>query len=429
MTSKGSQGVGIAVAVSLGCAAAGAAPVARAQDDPGQTPGLAGLPALQGLPGLQDLPGILTPHASFGVSAEARYDSNVARTDAATALIRGLVRDDTLTTPRVVIDLATLLGRANLFVQGATGYEFHQNNRQLDRQTTDLKGGATFQIGRCSSAVIGGYAARQSDLENLSSSVQRNLAVNKSVEMDLGCLRPSGLSPKIAVSRSWLTNSAGAQSNADTDITSVTPTLSYARPGLGVVSVYGRYDDIRYPNRVDLSGRTAGFDGAAGGIDVSHPVTAKLFADLNVSYVQLTPKQAGTTRFSGINYDTAFVYAPTTRTTLKLDVGRTVKPSIRIDSNFTVTDFMTLSGKMKLGYRTSVELGVDRKRETYGRNPLVLTGFLASDTLSEIYATMNFKVNRHVLLTLDARDQKRDANPAAFAYTDWRVGLTAAVTY
>ena len=423
MTSKGLQRAGIAAAAAVAWTSAGCASAAWAQD--GQPPA----PGLSSLPGLQDLPGILTPHASIGVSVEERYDSNIARTDAATALIRGLVRDDTITAPHVVVDLAQEVAGVNLFVQGAAGYEYHQNNSRLDRQQTDLKAGGTLAFGRCSAAVVGGYAARQSDQADLYGSVQRNLAATRSVELDVGCVRPSGLSPKIAVSQSWTTNSAPLQSLADANVTSVTPTLSYARAGLGVVSLFGRYDDIIYPNRVDLNGKTAGFDGLAGGIDVSHQITSKLAADVNLSYVQLTPRQVAATRFSGINYDGTFTYTPTTRTSLRLEAGRTVKPSVRIDSNFTITEFMALSGKMRLGYRTTAELGVDQKRETNARNNLAIAAFLASDTLTEIYAKVNFKVNRHVMLTLDARDQKRDANPATFAYTDWRVGLTAAVTY
>ncbi len=429
MTSTGMQRAGIAVAVSLGFASAGWVSAAWAQDDQANGPGLSSVPGLQGLPGLQDLPGILTPHASIGVSVEERYDSNVARTDAATALIRGLVRDDAITSPHVVVDLATELLGANLFVQGATGYEYHQNNSQLDRQQTELKAGASLQLGRCSTAVIGSYAARQSDQANLYSSVQRNLAATKSVEVDVGCVRASGFSPKIAISQSWTTNSATLQSIADVNVTSVTPTLSYSRPALGVVSLYGRYDDIIYPNRVDLNRKTAGFDGLAAGVAVARQITPKLSANVNVSYAQLTPRQVATTRFSGINYDATFTYTPTTRTSLTLELGRTVKPSVRIDSNFTVTEFMALSGKLKLGYRTTAELGVDQRQETNAKNNLAIAAYLASDTLTEIYAKVNFKVNRHVLLTLDARDQKRDANPATFAYTDWRVGLTAAVTY
>ena len=181
--------------------------------------------------------------------------------------------------------------------------------------------------------------------------------------------------------------------------------------------------------RVDLNGKTAGFDGLAGGVEFAKQVTSKLTGDVNVSYVQLTPRQTATTRFSGVNYAATFVYTPTTRTSLNLQFGRTVKPSVRIDANFTVADFMSVSGKMKLGYRTTVELGADQLRETYAENNLAVTAFLASDTLTEIYAKVNFKVNRRIELSLDAREQKRDANPAAFAYTDWRVGLTAAVTY
>ena len=432
MTSKDLQLVALATVAFAAIASAACAqdaPTAGAGADPATSSGLLNLPGLQGLPGLQDIPGILTPHTTVGVSVEELYDNNIARTDAATALVRGLVREDYVTTPHVVIDVASNLAGINVFALGTAGYDYHANNKQLNRQNTDLKGGADVRFGRCSAALIGDYAAHQTDQRDLYSGVQRSQGTLKSVEVDVGCARPSGLSPKISVSQSWTTNSAALQSIADTNVTSVTPTLSYARPALGVVSLFGRYDDIVYPNRVDLNGKTAGFDGLAGGVDLAKQVTPKLSANVNVSYVQLTPRQTAQTRFSGVNYDASFAYTPTSRTSLNLEIGRSVKPSVRIDSNFTVADFMSLSGKLKLGYRTTVELGVDQRRESFATNNLAVFTTLSSDTLSEVYAAVNFRVNRRVLLTLDAREQKRDANPSTFAYTDWRAGLTAAVTY
>ena len=425
MTVAGFRIVLMSAALSLASAAA-----ASAQDtQPIAGPSGEAADVKSTLPGLRGLVGVLTPHASIAVSVTEQYDNNIAQSSAAAALLRGLVRDDYTTTPHVVVDLASVLAGVNVFVQGSAGYDYHENNKQLDRQRTDVKAGANMRFGRCSAAIIGSFDVQQSDLGNLFGSVVRNQAATKSVEADAGCERQSGLSPKIAVSQNWVTNSSAVQRISDTNVTTVTPSLAYSRPALGAVSIYGRYDNITYPNRVDLNRKTAGFDGLAGGATLAREITPKLSTKLDVSYLQLTPRQTSTTRFSGVNYDASFTYTPTTRSSLVLDFGRTVKPSVRVDANFDVTDFMKLSGKLKVGYRTNLELGVSQQKERFANNNLALGTFLASDTLSEIYAAVNFKVNRHVLLSLDAREQKRDANVAAFAYTDWRVGLTAAVTY
>ena len=381
------------------------------------------------LPGLNGALGDLAPRAVVAASITAEYDDNIARSDAAQALLRGLIRDDTTTTPRVMVDLASNLAGAHVFLRGTAGYDAHANNRQLDRQRTDLQSGVGVAIGRCSGALQGGYGVRQSDLADLYGPVVRNQLETRSVEADAGCDRGAGVTTRVAVSRTWTTNSAPLQAIADTDVTRVMPAVAYASPWLGQVSVYGRYDAIVYPNRVDLNRKTAGFDGLAAGTTLRHDLSARLSASLDASYVQLTPRQTSPTRFSGLNYGAAVTYAPTASSTLKLDLGRIVKPSERIDANFDVQDFARVSGTLRLDRRTDLALGLGQRRDSYANNNLAIISYLTTDTVSDVSATLNYRLRRDVTLSVDGRGERRAANLAAFSYSDWRAGLAAAVTY
>jgi hypothetical protein len=284
-------------------------------------------------------------------------------------------------------------------------------------------------IGRCSGAVIGGYNVRQSDLGDLFGPVVRNQVSTKSVEADAGCERGGGLSSRVGISRTWTANSAPIQAIADASVTSVTPALAYVHPEIGVVSVYGRYDGLVYPHRVDLNRKTAGFDGLAAGATLKRELTPQLSAALDVSYEQLTARQSSPTHFSGLNYSAVVLFAPTARSTVTLDLGRTVKPSERIDANFVVADFGKLSGTLRLDSRTDVALGVSQRRERFANNNLAIFSFLSTDTVSDVYAAVNYRIRRDVVLSLDGRGEKRAANVAAFSYSDWRAGLAAAVSY
>src|SRR5690242_13118414 len=79
------------------------------------------------------------------VDSSLRYDSNVARSDDATAALRGIQPEDEIFTPGVSVDVARVLGGQSVFLQGALSYNFYAHNSKLNRERLVLDTGVNSQ--------------------------------------------------------------------------------------------------------------------------------------------------------------------------------------------------------------------------------------------------------------------------------------------
>ncbi len=366
------------------------------------------------------------------LEGEVVYDSNVARTDAATAALRGLSQSDVHFTPAVEIDLTHALGRESLFFSGRFGYDFYHRNHILNRERLDLAAGAKGQVGPCSGNVQGTYARHQSDLQDLSLGVVRNVESLSSVGFDTRCGRRIGLAPTFSLSQDWATNSSAQRLTSNHESLTVTGGLAYHRPNFGDLSVFAQYTRTRFPNRFFNPGPSAmqdGFSVYSGGVRYDRKLGARIEGVFALSYTSLNPTSAAQMAFSGLTYSADVTYRASSRLQAHISLERAVKPSNRVGTNYSTDKTYFLDGTYDLGSRIKLNLGVSKRTQRYVGSALVSGVDLTAADIKTVYGSVTYKVGRRITLNLDARREWRDAPVAAFRYASTRVGLSAGLAF
>src|SRR5690606_2590588 len=97
----------------------------------------------------------------INVGAEAKYDSNVLGSRAATATLRGLEREDVILSPRIEAVVSMPVGPVQLAADGSLGYDFYTRNTELDSERIALNASAMAGAANCGLTVNGGYSRGQ----------------------------------------------------------------------------------------------------------------------------------------------------------------------------------------------------------------------------------------------------------------------------
>src|ERR1700677_1812629 len=97
------------------------------------------------------VPGADAP--TFQLNASVIYDSNVARSNAATAALRGIVPEDVAYWPNATVNLVKDFGIESFYLRGVFGYEFYQRNAILNREMINSEAGAEFRMLGCNTTL------------------------------------------------------------------------------------------------------------------------------------------------------------------------------------------------------------------------------------------------------------------------------------
>ena len=86
---------------------------------------------------------------TIALTADATYDSNVARSSALLASQRGLVPEDEVYHPGLQLNATTQRGADVFYLAGSAGYRFYQTNAVLNAADIGLGAGAHREAGHC----------------------------------------------------------------------------------------------------------------------------------------------------------------------------------------------------------------------------------------------------------------------------------------
>src|SRR5215469_3478779 len=136
------------------------------------------------------------------------YDSNVARSDAATAQERGVVPGDFITEPAISVDIRLPVSRQVIYLNGSAGYDFYAHNSFLNAGNVGFHGGVQALIRRCKATVDAGVVYQQSYLQLPSLAATRHQENTETISLDGSCGGDVGLAPSLTVSQQWTNNSA-----------------------------------------------------------------------------------------------------------------------------------------------------------------------------------------------------------------------------
>ena len=198
-------------------------------------------------------------------------------------------------------------------------------------------------------------------------------------------------------------------------------------PGSWDLSLLGTYETSTYPNGNPLIRPSLGPMGYVmygGQVRYTHKVGARIDLTLNVGYTGLTPSVQRLAGFAGPLYGVEATYHPTKRWQAHVVARRSIQPSDRPDTTYTIETLYSLDGSYRLSSHMQLSVGVSDDDSRF-RGADLIPGFdLASQRIKAAFGDLNLKLGRRFNLTLDVREEDERADIAAFNYDDTRVGLT-----
>lgn len=373
----------------------------------------------------------------FGVRLAARHDSNLARSNATTAAVRGITPEDYIFTPAATFDLVLPVSRQSFFVRGSAGYDYYRENTQLNSARYDVESGLNGRFGACSGTVMTAYHRSQSDLQDLTIVNPKNVLELTNLTAQVGCQRQAGLGVSGSVGHVWATNSNRIQSQSDYEADQASAELSYGRPTLGSLTTFLQYQKTEYKDAGPLLGRQNGYELLAGGVSYERRIGSRLQGRVSVSQSQVDPigilpgGGGGGDSYSGVTYSGDLTYRPTDRMEAMFEYSRAIVPSTQRGTLYDLDESYRLSGKYKVGSRIVAMLGGERRESTAEGTlggPPIGGNFTESRTVS-LFGSLSFQQNDRLSYLLDIIHEERTTNDPRFDYSATRIGLTADVAF
>lgn len=373
-----------------------------------------------------------TRKLEIDLSTAVIYDTDVTRSSAAIAALRGLKRNDEIFDPNGSLRFVMPISREAIFLNVSGGYQFYRTNRLLNRAHVDVSGGLMARLAICRATITGRYDRAESNLGNLAISTRSNVVNNENVGLEGSCGKPYGLGTTFGVSQDWHTNSAPQESQADSRTLSSHFGVAYNRPTFGSLTLFGQYATTDFPSRTTLPGLppiSNGYENYSAGVSFDRHLGARIEASASVSYTVVKPSLKIIPGTKSFTYSFDATYRLSSRLDTHGSFSRSTTPSSRIDSTYSIDERYLTEVNYKLGSRLSFHLGGSWLSQHFqGRvGPAPLT--LQSDRTFYVYGVADFQLSPRWSLSLDARQEQRDANPVIFSYSGPRVGLTAKASF
>jgi hypothetical protein len=365
--------------------------------------------------------------ASLRASTVITYDTNIARSNAATARQRGLEPVDENTRPAVDVDLLKAVGQQSLFLRGTAGYDFYSRNKNLDSERIDLTTGADLRAGPCQVAVSDEYARRQNNLDQvIDAPIAINLQALNTVSLSGGCTRAIGFTPTGSVSVASSTNSAALLTSTDYQSLSGQAGLAYQRPSFGRLSIYGQYQKVEYTNRTVPNDPALkdGFKMYGAGVRYERKIGARIEGSVDASYTSLSQNASGVSGFRGLTYGADLTAHVTGRLAAALHANRSTQPSLQLASSFTVQEDYSSELDYTISQRLSFNLGASKKTTNSQGAALLTPIALTRQETTDVYGGASVAFARRFSLLLDVRHETSNTNLINFNYSSMRVALT-----
>jgi Putative beta-barrel porin 2 len=370
---------------------------------------------------------------AFKVTTSALYDSNVARSSAAIAASRGLVRADELYSVLADLNYTHQFGEASAYIAGIAGYDFYQHNSILNRERIDTDAGLKLRFGSCQALLHGNYERHQSDLQDVTLiTVTHNTVEVPTLALDARCNRDQGFSPYATVTQTWSYNSSTSLMTSDFRTFLVDAGVAYKQSSLGEIDFFGQYNATDFPKRLFPVGSMLVEDGYVvdgGGLRLNHTFGGKLQAAITLRYTSLSPRLPLEPGFSGLMYEGDLTYEISPRLRLDFTALRATNPSNQVNTTYSIDE----SYEASLHYKISelLEFGLTARRLSQHYKGVLLTPGvdITSQTIDSINGYLSYDFSRKLSLNLTAGDETRRADVGAFNYDSARVGLSITAAF
>jgi hypothetical protein len=366
------------------------------------------------------------------LNARVEHDTNMTGVSEAEARSRGIEPDDTIYTPSLNVAINMPLGRQLFYLDGYAGYVFHDKNTIYDSERLTLNTGLKGRVGPCQTEVSANYAHALSSFDDivLGPTVD-NILETKGAKLQATCSRPTGLGVTGSVSYEVAENDQSLLKPQDYQETSYLGGVTYSRPRLGTLTLFGQHTRTEYNHRIPLAGQTDGYESNTEGLTYERRLGARIEGTVTVSYTSvdgLGGTAAANSDFDGFTYSANASYRASTRLRFDGAFAREVTPSNRFGNSYDVGTRYSIKGTYDLGSRISTNLAFEQ-RDVDSKGAAIFAGNLTNSKIKIVSGGVSYRMNRRVNLSLDAAHEKREANDPRFEYDNTRVGLSAGVTY
>lgn len=389
-------------------------------------------------------------------SLRTRYDTNMLRLGDGFTPSNGGQRADLQISPLVSASLGLPVGRQQLFVAGSLGRDIFINNDQLNRNRYSLGAGVNLRAAsRCTATAAVNFDSRQALVTEVAELVP-NLQETLSYGATSLCQSPAGLGFGATVRRIEFRNDTAIRRPLDYNALIFNGQLNYALGNVGRFGVTGTYTKIDYTNRpVILPTGNVDTDAVnilSGRFGFQREIGSRLSLDLGLSYLESRPvpttvlQLAATVppaapgqflapfvreKFSGLGYDGAITYRPSTRMTATFQAVRNVQASANVLAQYQV--FTSLGGDIdyRLGSAITIGGGATFDKRKYFNNTLLVgnNGRRFQDDISRVYANIGYTPVKLYTVGLEMAYQNRKSLPVEFSFDSFSAVLSLRVNF
>lgn len=372
---------------------------------------------------------------TIGVQAVTTYDSNPARGSALAGAIRDVKGSEVIVSPSVTVGYSHSVGLQGLALRGVFGYDKYTKNTSLSAEHIEFSAAANRAVGaRC--GVNGGfnYNRGQSNLENVTVSVGKDVIQTYDLSAGESCATATGLTESLSVNHSSTHNSDSTL--VDYNSIGVSGSVGYSNDVVGNVALVASYTRTNYVNVPALSFATPdSLEATSIGVQINRPIGARLSGSAAVFYTHSKQNQrsglpvVGDSAFSGVTASAGLDYIVGPRLRLSTQLSRTVGGSIIQDVGYSVTNNASLSANYTVSSRISASVGANWARDSY-RGRVAVPSFATPDwqETSDVFGGVSVQVGRRAAISLDVRHQWGRSDSDLYNYSSDRVALTVSAS-
>jgi len=359
-------------------------------------------------------------HTNIEFGSDARYESNVAHTSDLGAAERHIEPSDERVSPDLTLDVQRLVGANKFSLQADGGYDFYRRNTRLNRERININPSAGLKLSICDVTVTGGYGRNQTDLADIASTGSVSLITNVESKLsggvEMACGNEIGLRPMIGANIEHAVNSALLRQGFDRNTITYSAGLAYVHPSVGTLMAFGSSRKMLFINSLLEDGEHNGYIVKSLGGRLTRDTGARLRGWVEVTYVELDPRQAVNRRFSGLNWSADVTLDASSRVQAHVPFAREITSGAVADTTYHIDTTYGLDVKYALSGRLQLTLSGLVTQRSFSGSQGAAGVALISDHLYNNSATLTFAESEHLQFTLMGGYDRRQANASFYNY-------------
>lgn len=378
----------------------------------------AGQPIVGNLPGAKPSQTGNRERVSIQPSVTLSYDSNILRRDPA---VVGGKADNRRLTPSISLGYNRQIGRTQVRLAAAIGYDFNSRFKYLDRERLSLSGGVVLPVGaQCPVSLSLSQEQSQYDLadtEDVRASVQTIREINGSI----ACTRP-GITPNLGASYRTIRNSESEAANSN--YAEAHAGMRFSLPSVGALTLNGQLAKITRPDFERITGLQDDTQITRVYLAVSRGVAARFKFSGSIGLVDASPTRETVPDFTALSYSAEVRYVFTPRIQLSFAGSRDVTNSTGVSATYVVRDELRTTLDVDVFNRTTLSLVGSNVTRGYKRDQLLEGPRIGSDEMSRASIRLSREIGRRLRLGLSGSYVTRDADVDIFDFDSTSVALS-----